>query len=194
MSGGQYGEDKIVLKFFEGQETGLVVDIGAANGIDNSNSYCLLQNPNWAGVLVEPEPEQFAALQKLYEDRPLVSLRNCACGPEAGTGSFFCGGQVSTLDLHWRDRCIEIHNIDYKEIEVEIRTPDELLSDRTGIDFLTIDAEGWDLKILDALNLDLFQPRLICLEGRTIPENLVVSGYHVHVETRGNIFFARGDQ
>ena len=55
MSGGQYGEDALLGLFFRGVSTGLVVDVGAADGETGSNSWMLLKRPerNLTKVLTE---------------------------------------------------------------------------------------------------------------------------------------------
>ena len=61
--GGQYGEDDLLREFFGDQEQGFVVDVGAADGKDNSNSWMLLKRPGWSAVLVEPEQSPFEMLR-----------------------------------------------------------------------------------------------------------------------------------
>jgi hypothetical protein len=64
------GEDGIIEKIFEviGTENKLLVDFGAADGVYFSNSWNLLNNRGWSGLLLEPD-FQFDALQDLYANR-----------------------------------------------------------------------------------------------------------------------------
>lgn len=64
------GEDGIFLKIFEiiGINNKFLVEFGAADGSHLSNSYNLLNNEGWKGLLLEPA-RQFPALSALYADR-----------------------------------------------------------------------------------------------------------------------------
>lgn len=65
----QFGEDGIIEKIFEvikGDKW--CVDIGAWDGKKISNTYNLMVNYDWNGVLVEADPKKFPDLQKTYEN------------------------------------------------------------------------------------------------------------------------------
>ena len=55
-----------------------------------------------------------------------------------------------------------------KEKEIKAFTLDEILErgkyKNSKIDFLDIDVEGADLKVLEGLSFDKFKPELICIE------------------------------
>lgn len=192
MPGGQYGEDRILKLFFRNQPTGFLVDVGAANGFDNSNSYMLLKKaPGWVGLLIEPEPSQFAELQKLYQDNQKAILLNCGVGT-GGKGILYCGGQVSTFKPDVRDRCVEVYGIDYKEVEVPMRSLTAILADMNApkeIDFMSIDCEGMDYDVWQTLDTKMFSPRLVCIEG----SGYAMHGYVEFCRTVGNTFYLRED-
>jgi len=50
---GQAGQDKWVTDFFEKKKNGYFLDIGAYDGVQWSNTYCLEKELNWSGLLVE---------------------------------------------------------------------------------------------------------------------------------------------
>jgi len=191
MAGGQYGEDKILEEFFQGKDRGFVLDAGAANGSDNSNSYHLLMK-GWNGLLIEPEPIQFAALQALW-NRDGIELANTAIGLKAGKATFYACEQVSTMSEEFRDSCIKRFGVTYTETTVPVKGLDTLLLQTYGftpfpIDFLTIDCEGMDLDVLATLSLHRYKPKLICLEVPT-----TIPGYSVYTKTNGNTFYRRND-
>ena len=62
----QNKEDLSVLNYFGKDFKGLVLDIGANDGITLSNSRLLIES-GWDGVLVEPSPKAYA---KLLENKP----------------------------------------------------------------------------------------------------------------------------
>lgn len=192
MSGGQYGEDRILNLFFKEQETGLIVDVGAAEGYWNSNSLMLLQRPGWKGILIEPEPSQFAELQERYKDNKNVTLVNRAIGPNEGEHILYCGKQVSTFKTDLKKACEEAHGIDYTQTTARIQTLTNLLIElnlQEEIDFISIDAEGMNYEAWQTLDTSKFFPKLVCIEGK----GYRMPGYKEFCLTRGNTFYLRED-
>lgn len=68
----QSGEDGILRKLFEllGAPSRWCVEFGAWDGRKFSNTYNLLQNAGWSGVLIEGDPEKFTRLRKTYAENP----------------------------------------------------------------------------------------------------------------------------
>jgi len=196
MVGGQYSEDVLLLRWFKDQPLGFVVEIGAANGQDDSNSHCLIQK-GWSGILIEPEPEQFADLQKFYRNRPDVVCVQEAADLESREVDFYCGEQVSTLCPVWRDRYVQMYGIDYKTIRVLTRHLGDILKNVKApkrIDFLSVDCEGRDVRVLRSMDWDYFDVGLVCTEARCDPFMASV-GFHFVQQThplRGNKFYGKG--
>ena len=57
-------EEIYLLNYFKNNNTGFLVDIGAADGINNSNSKKLIEL-GWSGLLVEPNKKNYNKL-KIY--------------------------------------------------------------------------------------------------------------------------------
>jgi len=202
IGGAQYGEDAILAPYFADTPKGFLVDVGAANGVDNSNSIRLLER-GWSGILIEPEPDQFAELQAQWRDRADIECLNIACGTKRGLAPFYRAGQVSTLDTVWRDRCIEVHKLTYRESQVVVEPLEAVLSaclpasgfescapsDQGKFAFLSVDCEGRDRDVLESLDLTFYRPRLIVVEGSG--SYLASQGYHQIKGTHGNRFWER---
>jgi len=188
--GAQYGEDEILYKFFGNKASGIVVDVGAANGIDNSNSFMLLQRHGWSGILIEPEQVQFEEMEMFYKDRANVKCVNIAAGQTPGPMPFYPCEQVSTFKEDWRDRCIEGHKVRYEDtVMVMVEQLSTILDGFDvphDIDFLSIDCEGMDMEVWYSLG-SKYRPRLVCLEGK----GHQMPGYKELCTTRGNTFHAR---
>ena len=78
----QLQQDLKVLKHLNYKKNGYFVEIGAANGIELSNTYLLEKNYGWNGICVEPIPDKFKQLKQ---------NRKCHCGNYAvykKTGEF----------------------------------------------------------------------------------------------------------
>ena len=76
--------------------------------------------------------------------------------------------ELSQLSTTERDQAESAFQGNIKEKEIQAFTLDEILNrDKykdIKIDFLDIDVEGADLKVLEGLSFDKFQPELVCVE------------------------------
>ena len=74
----QTGEDGVLEKIFEriGMVSRFCVDLGAADGHFISNTFNLVHNHGWAGVMLEASRQQFDALAARYADRRDVLCLN----------------------------------------------------------------------------------------------------------------------
>lgn len=72
----QFGEDGIIEKINEilNPVNQLCVEFGAWNGIYLSNSYNLIKNKKWRGVMIEANREKYAELVENYADDDVVAL------------------------------------------------------------------------------------------------------------------------
>ena len=187
---GQHGEDRILYMFFRDQEEGFIVDVGAADGWSNSNSFILLQRPGWKGVLIEPEPVQYQTLQERYKDNPNVECVNCAIGTETGMKTLYCGGQVSTFEEEKRKLAEIKYHVDFTPIDVQMISLTKLLVDLNTpkkIDFLSIDVEGMDYDVWKSLEKKIFSPKLIIIEGA----GYAMEGYKYLCQIGCNTFYLK---
>lgn len=200
----QYGEESIILDFFQkaGISNGFLVDAGAANGEDNSNTYFLLKGHGWQGILVEPNPRDFKNLSALYEGNERVKLLNLAVFSEEGTLPFYVEpGQASTLSTVFKSRVETIHHATYDApILVPCIKLSKLLDENQSpkvIDFISIDCEGVDMNVLESMDWDKYKIRLLCvehsMEKSVLHKFLIDRGYNFLIETSGNSFFTCGN-
>lgn len=82
----QSGEDGLFEKIFEiiGPGERFVVDFGAGDGENLSNSYNLVRNHDWSAVLIEPEPSRYAKLKRAYSFNRRVHAINDIVGFDEG--------------------------------------------------------------------------------------------------------------
>lgn len=198
----QYGEESIILDYFNRQRGLFVVDCGAADGIEFSNSRFLIRDHGWSGILIEPEPDQFHALQYLYANTPSVRTIHAAVGEQERMADLQPCALASTFVDSWRERAIQRDpaNVFGKPVQVRMAPLRTLLHEANcppTIDFLTIDCEGMDLEVLRSLD-SAFNVRLICVESGSDgsgddPLNVYLRGlgfaYHAH--TNGNTFWRK---
>jgi len=167
----QFEQDKVVYEnFFKNKINGYFVDIGAHDGVTFSNSK-FFEELNWEGVCVEPNPIIFEQLK---------SNRKCKCIQKAisdktGSAQFFQivegADMLSGLVDEFSQKGIQniysnLKNtekgFDYINVELDLF---ENIVDQTEIDFLSIDTEGNELKILQTIDFSKYNIKVITLEN-----------------------------
>jgi len=163
----QYGQGLILEQLITDDTPRVVVDIGAHDGIDGSNSRVLLEQ-GWRGLLVEPVPSVFARLRSNSTGFHNVSLVEAACSDSAGTAFIYLGKDGAAPQMSSLSRHPEIlNNVTDTPISVRTTTLADLISDHAiPEDFgaLLVDTEGWDLTVLRGLDQTRARPRIIVTE------------------------------
>ena len=183
MSFSQNREEEVILKYF-GSHIGTFLSVGENDGETLSNVRQLAIN-GWRGVCVEPCPEPFEKLEKLYDyydsylngeaidNYDAVLIINIAIGTETGYADFYKSGEhlgkgdsglLSTLVPSEMDR--------WKGTEVfeKIMVPVISWSDfyenlcNPTFDFVSIDIEGKDVDVLEQMDLDAMETKMVCIE------------------------------
>jgi FkbM family methyltransferase len=185
--------DQIIQQeFFRGKNTKKVfVDVGAARP-DYLSVSALYRAAGWRIIAIEPNPE-FCELHKAkgYE------VLQFACGDHDEDDVDFCivnshgaeyaDGNVSYesfSSLSIKDSYASLQeNLDTKTIKVNLRRLDSILKnyapDISRIDILSVDVEGWELEVINGLNISKYRPRVMVIENlfddekyRTYMENI----------------------
>ena len=203
----QYGECIILSEHFATRKKGYFVDIGAADGIRYSNTNFLIEK-GWSGLLVEPCQHFVTTLQNNNEKNNDVSIYAGAVSNYNGMTNLhvFASGehaQASTIVETLRN---EIEN-EYKQIgtftdcySVQVVNPEKLLKMYNApkkIDFVDIDAEGSDFKILNAWPWDKYEVEIFCVEfsmGKILLQKFMNNkGYVLLAQTEGNHIYWKYD-
>ena len=164
----QWGEDVILWHFFRNRRNGFYVDVGAHHPYSLSNTAALHHFNGWSGINIEPD-------QRLFE-RFLIARPhdiNLCCGVDAENGfkeiAIFEDGAVNSFDKEAVD--IQITHAGKKLNEwrsVPIRTLKSILDEHLPagqrVDVLNVDAEGWDLVVLQSNDWSLYKPEIILVE------------------------------
>jgi FkbM family methyltransferase len=171
MNFSQNKEQEVILEYFKNQPEGSFLDIGANDGQTLSNSRALALS-GWSGVCVEPAPDPFQKLEKLYEGSKVLVF-------ECAIGKFNCRMpfHISGTHLHKGDSgllsTLEPEEIkrwqgteQFVESEVEVFTWNSFygVCGVENFDFISIDAEGLDFFILNQMNLTALKTKLVCVE------------------------------
>ena len=157
-------EDTAILNYFKDKRNGFYVDVGCYHPIHRNNTY-LLHKKNWSGINIDTS--QFS-IDLFNHMRPKDLNYNCAISNKNEIVKLFYQKKLSQLSTTESDQAKTVFQGKIKEKEIQAFTLDEILNrDRFidfKIDFLDIDVEGADLKVLEGLSFEKFKPELVCVE------------------------------
>lgn len=149
----------ILLDSIFKKENGFFIELGANDGLTQSNTALLEFNRGWKGVLIEPS---LNAYTECCKNRPASTCFNLACVSntfeENEIQGDFNGGMMSSVK--------GVRNGTNALVSVKVSTLEKILDSvgATSIDFLSLDTEGYELNILKGLNLSKYRPRYMLIE------------------------------
>ena len=177
----QYEQDKFVDIYFKKKDNGFFLDIGAHDGISFSNSYFFEKERGWSGICIEPNPDVFVLLNK---NRLSRNYNVCISDTEGSVVfrkivgySEMLSGILELMDQKHIDRindeCAE-YNSTFEDIKVESRNLNAILkSDNIKhIDYLSIDTEGAESKIIKSIDLDEINIEFLTVENNDSSDEL----------------------
>jgi FkbM family methyltransferase len=159
----QTGEDILINGVLQNQPTGFYVDIGAFDPVKFSNTYGFYIK-GWHGINIDPNPE---SIKKFNIIRPKDNNINIGVSDVPGELTYFKFKEAAfntfSLDVI---KSYETSPID--KIPIKVERLDKILGacniPKTGIDFMTIDTEGFDLKVLKSNDWEKYRPKVIAVE------------------------------
>jgi FkbM family methyltransferase len=146
-------------RLFGGKTKGVYIELGANDGLTQSNTAFLEFERGWTGLLIEPSLSKFTACQK---NRPNSICENGACVSKFYTEKTikgdFNGNLMSSVNGE-RTSCKEL-------VEVPAFTLQSLLKkhDFGKIDLLSLDTEGFELEVLLGVDLSVYRPQYLLIE------------------------------
>jgi len=176
--GSQAGQDFWVYsEAFNQKRHGYFLDIGAHDGINMSNTYTLESHYEWTGLCVEANPKTFS---KLIRNRTAMCANLCLDESE-GIVNFALrdgrGGiveQYPTNSSNANERCpiVELRTISLVTLLEKYNAP-------TTIDYLSIDVEGAEERILGNFDFDTYVFKTMTIErpSKKLRSTLDENGY-----------------
>ena len=162
----QICQDWFVLESLNYKKNGYFVEIGAASGVELSNTFLLEKKYEWDGILSEPSPGWKDSLESnrdckkdyrcVYSESGKIVNFNQTVEKEYSTISDF-----SNLDKHQSKRR------NFTQYEIETISLNDLLKEYTApleIDYLSIDTEGSEYEILKNFDFEKYSFKAITVE------------------------------
>lgn len=170
----QSGQDAFVISRFKNKRNGIFVDIGANDGISLSNTYYLEKELGWNGICFEPIPDIF---QKLDRNRSCIKIMAGISDVEKiekftfveGPSHMLSGMSKEYDERHKQRIQKEITQLggSVKEVEVSCLVLNNILEKYRfyDIDYLSIDTEGNEFKIIKTIDFDKFNIKIMTIEN-----------------------------
>jgi len=157
----QLKQDLNVLKHFNNKKNGYFVEVGAADGINLSNTYLLEKKYDWTGICIEPVPSHY---KNLVKNRDSINL-NIAVYDKSGeeveiAEAGLLSGIKNDIDKHTQAK-------KGKTLKIKTKTLTEILDENNApntIDYMSLDTEGSELKILQGIDFNKYKFKYINLE------------------------------
>ena len=190
----QEGEDMILRRYFESQQKGFFVDIGAHHPKRFSNTYAFYKM-GWHGLNVDAMPGSMVAFNK--QRKKDINIEAAISNETAEmTYYIFRDPALNSFSKELADYreslgigCDVISSVTITTKKLE-EILDAYLPVNQVIDFMSIDVEGLDLQVLKSNNWDKYCPRIILSEILTSSLNdlindpitifLASKGYHMY--------------
>ena len=158
------GEDLAINLFNKKEGKGFYVDIGAHHPIQRNNTNLLFQK-GWEGINIDINEFSIDLFNFL---RPNDLNILTAISDKEGEISFYYQKKFSQLNTTDKKIANENFQGNFKERIVKCQTIENILKNSKykdqKIDFLNIDIEGAEMKVLKTLNFEKYNPTLICIE------------------------------
>lgn len=203
LSYAQEGEDLVLARLLEQLKLtkGFFVDIGAHHPTRFSNTYYFYKR-GWQGINIDALP----GTEKLFHRvRPKDITIECGVGSSSGSLNYYLFNEPA-LNTFSEEEARKKANLPYKITEV-LQLPvltlkqilDENLPKDTKIDFLTIDAEGFDHEVIISNDWKRYHPSIVLVEllGTSLQHTdthptaqvLIENNYRLFAKTINTYFF-----
>lgn len=197
----QEGEDMILHKIFANKRLGFYVDIGAHHPFRFSNTYFFYKK-GWKGINIDAAP---GSMQPFNRFRPQDLNLEYAISDFNGVLPYYIFKEpaLNTFSQELAHNYIEGGQNLLRTEMIEQYPLYKILDDHLDydikIDFMSVDAEGFDLQVLKSNNWNKYLPPVILVESldfelvssgnSEIYDYLAGIGYELFAKTINTLFF-----
>ena len=153
----QFGEDLLIDKFF-GNYVGKYVDIGCFHPIKYSNT-ALLNKKGWRGVNIDLNEVSIKFFNACRKDD--LNITACLSDKKEDV-VIYMDSEFSALNSIYLQNSKNFNFKQLKKKKIQTKVFSEIVED--SFDFLNIDCEGNDYKIIKTIDLKKYKPKLINIE------------------------------
>lgn len=189
----QCGQDRFVWQHLGESKHGRVIEVGAHDGVQFSNSK-FFEDRGWHSLCLEPNPRVFQSLKGRRNPALTTSIEACATDKDVERvpftvitgGAEMLSGMTNQYDpRHLRRIRSELQKDDTCSIVSVASTRLETVLDRLGwteVDYLSVDTEGSELLVLQGINFDKVKFKIMTIENnyrddRRVQGFLMSKGY-----------------
>jgi FkbM family methyltransferase len=191
----QGGEDAIIIKTIHDLmpgKKGFYMDIGAYHPYHHSNTY-ILYTAGWRGINIDPQPGSKKLFDKFRKEDINIEA---GVADKDGELTYYVIDDKSTMNTFSLDNLkkLGMENQVKKILSIPVYTFDSLLArypQIKEIDYLNIDAEGYEMEILGQMNS--VKPKIISIEQNDIfsLEDVFKSDVYKFLSDKGYTPFAK---
>lgn len=174
--------DQKLLKYLD-YKNGYFIELGANDGITQSNTLHYEIYKNWNGILIEPIKTKFIHCKAIR--KKTNKFFNCAC-----VSKDYKQKDIKLIYSNLRSITIDENNFinpkehvnkddlnfyqKHNEFRVDVKSLNLILEESKAphlIDFFSLDTEGYEMEILKGVNFDQYNFKYLLIESKKI-ENL----------------------
>lgn len=182
-NGTQFGEDKFIIKLFNENFKGKFLDVGCYHPTRHNNTY-LMYKKGWSGINIDLNP---LTIELFNFMRPRdININSGVSNSESFQKLYFIGdlNTQNTIDKNQLDFLRQHHNIKEDQIiEKKIKTINlnTILDDYKfyNIDFMNLDIEGNELKVLKTIDFKKINIKYLCVEMIEHNKNSILNNANI---------------
>lgn len=167
-NGSQFGEDEYLINLFKKGFVGKFIDIGCYHPTKHSNTF-LMYKKGWSGINIDLNP---LTIELFNFMRPKDININIGISDSDSEEKLYFIDELNTqntLDKNQLNFLKNHHNVkDYEIIEKSVKTKNlnKILDDHKyyNIDFMNLDIEGHELKVLKTIDFNKIKIKYLCVE------------------------------
>ena len=174
--------DKQLEKYVD-YDNGFYVELGANDGVNQSNTLYFEMKRNWKGVLVEPTPHNFILCSEQRSNKNKIFCNACVGFDykdkyvDIKYANLMTISENLDLDLENKEAHIQAGEkhltekdrvFSFGSVAATLNSLLEKANAPSVIDFISLDVEGAELEVLKGINFDQFSFKYMLIEVRDL--------------------------